>query len=107
MDLSPQRNLDFLKRCVRWIPAINFGDYESGQIYARIQRGEWVWRDQPHFDKALEDPEANAALLAIARNAHTPTGTEQKHTDAVAGKMHTIGAWGEAASVGRKSREPQ
>jgi hypothetical protein len=99
MDLSPQRNLDFLKRCVRWIPAINFGDYESGQIYARIQRGEWVWRDQPHFDKALEDPEANAALLAIARNAPTPTGTERKHTDVVAEKMHTIGAWGEADSV--------
>jgi hypothetical protein len=96
-DLSPQRNLDFLKRCVRWIPAINFGDYESGQIYARLQRGKWVWRDQPHFDKALEDPEANAALLAIARNVYSPTSTEQKHTDVAAEKMHTIGAWGEAA----------
>jgi len=97
MDLSPQRNLDFLKRCVRWIPAINFGDYETGQIYARLQRGKWVWREQARFDKALEDPEANAALLAIARNAYSPAGTEQKHTDVAAEKMHTIGAWGEAA----------
>jgi hypothetical protein len=97
MDLSPQSNLDFLKRCVRWIPAINFADYETGQIYARLQRGKWAWCDQPRFDKALEDPEANAALLAIARNVYGSAGTEQKHTDAATEKMHTIGAWGSAA----------
>ena len=98
-DLSPQRNLDFLKRCVRWIPVINFADYETGQIYARLQRGNWVWRDQPHFDKALEDPETNAALLAIARSIGSQAGTEQMHADVAAEKMHTIGAWGEAASA--------
>jgi hypothetical protein len=97
LDLSPQSNLDFLKRRVRWIPAINFADYETGQIYARLQRGKWVWCDQPRFDKALEDPEANAALLAIARNVYSSAGTEQKHTDVAREKMHTIGAWGEAA----------
>ena len=97
MDLSPQSNLDFLKRCVRWIPAINFADYETGQIYARLQRGKWAWCDQPRFDKALEDPEANAALLSIARNVNGSPGTEQKHTDAATEKMHTIGAWGRAA----------
>jgi hypothetical protein len=96
MDLSPQSNLDFLKRCVRWIPAINFADYKTGQVYARLQRGKWVWRDQPRFDKALEDPEANAALLAIAR-VYGSAGTEQKHTGVATEKMHTIGAWGEAA----------
>ncbi len=93
IDLSPGNNLDFLKRCVRWIPAINFADYETGQVYARLQRGKWVWRDEPRFDKALEDPDANAALLAIARNVYSPTGTEGRHTDVAAEKMHTIGAW--------------
>jgi hypothetical protein len=102
-DLSPPSNLDFLKRCVRWIPAINFGDYDTGQIYARLQRGKWVWRDQPRFDKALEDPEANAALVAIARNVYSPPATEQRHTDVAAEKMHTIGAWGEAATGAQAS----
>jgi len=97
-DLSAQSNLDFLKRCVRWIPAINFGDYETGQIYARLERGNWVWRDQPRFDKALEDADANAALLAIAPNVHSPPATEPRHPDVAAEKMHTIGAWGEAAT---------
>jgi hypothetical protein len=97
MDLSPQYNLDFLKRCVRWIPAINFADYETGQVYARLQSGKWVWRDQPRFDKALEHSEANAALLAIARNVYASPSAEQKCTDVASEKMHTIGAWGEAA----------
>jgi hypothetical protein len=96
MDLSPQNNLDFLKRCVRWVPAINFADYETGQVYARLQRGKWVWRDQPRFDKALKDSEANATLLAIARNVYGSPGAEQKRTDVATEKMHTIGAWGQA-----------
>jgi hypothetical protein len=97
MDLSPQSNLDFLKRCVRWIPAINFADYETGQIYARLQRGKWVWRDQPRLDEALKDPEANAALLAIVPNVYSSADVEQKRANVGAEKMHTIGAWGEAA----------
>jgi hypothetical protein len=97
MDLSPRNNLDFLKRCVRWIPAINFADYGTGQVYARLERGNWVWRDQPRFEKALEDPEANAALLAIARNVYMSPRAEQKRTDVAVEKMHTIGAWGDAA----------
>ena len=104
VDLSPPANLAFLKRCVRWIPAINFGVYETGQIYARLQHGKWVWRDQLCFDKALEDPETNAALLAIARNVYSPADTEQKHNDIAAEKMHTIGAWAEAAPGARVGR---
>jgi hypothetical protein len=104
IDLSPQSNLDFLKRCVRWIPTINFADYETGQIYARLQRGNWIWRDQPAFERALEDPEANAALLAIARNVYDPPSAEQRRADVATEKIHTIGAWGEAAQ-GAQSRE--
>ena len=99
VDLSPQNNLDFLRRCVRWIPAINFADYETGQIYARLQGGKWIWRDRRRFDNALEDPEANAALQAVAR-VNNSGGTEEKqHFDVAKQKMHTIGAWGGAASA--------
>src|SRR3984893_8713876 len=88
MDLSPQRNVDFLKRCARWIPVINFADYETGKVYARLQRGEWEWRDEPRFDKALDDSEANAGLLAVAHNLHGSSfGTEQKLTDVATEKM--------------------
>jgi hypothetical protein len=96
-DLSPQNNLDFLRRCVRWIPAITFADCQTGQAYARLEHGKWVWRDQPGFERALEDPEANAALLAIAGNVHGSPDAERKIIDVATEKMHTIGAWGEAA----------
>jgi hypothetical protein len=93
-DLSPQNNVDFLKRCARLIPVINFADYETGHTYARLERGKWVWRDALEFDKALANPDAKAGLLAIASNICSPAaGTEQAQTDVIAEKMHTLGAW--------------
>jgi hypothetical protein len=98
MDLSPQGNVDFLKRCARWIPVINFADYESGRTYARLQRGKWVWRNEAHFQKALEDTDAKAGLLAVAHDVHgSAFDTEPKDADAATEKMHTLGAWGELA----------
>ena len=101
VDLSPQANVDFLKRCVRWIPVINFADYETGEIYARLQSGNWVWRDEPGFKNAMDNPEAKAGLLAVARNrCEEDSGSQREHIDVATEKMHTLGAWGEAASAG-------
>src|SRR5262245_64053237 len=94
-NLSPQSNVDCLKRCARWIPVINFADYETGRVYARLKRGKWVWRDEKQFDKALDNPDAKAGLLAIASNVYSPAvDAEQAQTDVPTEKMHTLGAWG-------------
>ena len=94
-NLSPQNNVDFLKRCTRWIPVINFADYETGYVYARLKRGKWAWRDELHFEKALENPDAKAGLLAIAPNVYAPgPDTEQAQIDVAIEKTHTLGAWG-------------
>jgi hypothetical protein len=101
MDLSPQNNVDFLKRCARWIPVINFADYETGQVYAKLQGGKWVWRDEGRFNEALKDPDAKAGLLAVARNVSgSATDTEQKNSDTTAEKVHTLGTWGDAVHAG-------
>jgi hypothetical protein len=95
MDLSPHNNVDFLKRCARWIPVINFANYQTGEVYARLDRGKWVWRDALHFNKWLDNPEANAGLLAVARNVYDSTVfAGEKHIDVATEKMHTLGAWG-------------
>ena len=100
VDLSPQSNVDFLKRCIRWIPVINFADYETGQLYARLEGGKWVWHDKPRFDKALDNPETKAGLLAVARTIDNPScSAEQRHADVTTEKIHTLGAWGAAAPV--------
>jgi hypothetical protein len=94
-SLSPQNNVDFLKRCARWISVINFADYETGRVYAQLKRGKWVWRDERQFDKALDNPDAKAGLLAIASNVYSPAvDAEQAKTDVITEKMHTLGAWG-------------
>ena len=35
-NLAPDCNVDFLKRCARMIPVINFADYDTGHVYARL-----------------------------------------------------------------------
>jgi hypothetical protein len=95
-DLSPQGNVDFLRRCANWIPVINFADYETGQVYAQLKRGRWAWRDEQGFGEALKNPDANAGLLAVAHDDHgSAARTEHKRTNVVAEKVHTLGTWGE------------
>jgi hypothetical protein len=99
-NLAPEYNVDFLKRCARWIPAINFADYDTGEVYARLQRGKWVWRDEARFAAALNDPDARAGLLSVAPKTYAAAaGALETRVDLAQEKAHTLGAWGEAASV--------
>ena len=98
-NLAPEYNVDFLKRCARWIPAINFADYDTGRVYARLQRGKWIWRDEARFAEMLKDPDARAGLLAVAPKTYDPNAAPaQKRMDVAFEKVHTLGAWGEAAA---------
>ena len=95
-NLAPERNVEFLKRCAHWIPIINFADYETGQVYAQLERGRWAWRDEQRFGEVLKDPDANAGLLAVAHDDRgSAARTEHKRTDVVTEKVHTLGTWGE------------
>ena len=99
-NLAPEFNVEFLKRCVRWIPVINFADYETGRVYARLKHGKWAWRDDQRFASALNDPDAKAGLEAIAPNDYDLTAsTKVDRTNLDIDKAHTLGAWGEAANT--------
>jgi hypothetical protein len=79
------------------IPIINFADYETGQVYARLEHGKWAWRDEQRFAHALNDPDAKAGLEAIAANDYdSAAGTTVERTNLDIDKVHTLGAWGEA-----------
>ena len=46
----------------------------------------------------LHNPETKAGLLAVDPNVDEATcSAEQRHTDVATEKIHTLGAWGEAA----------
>jgi hypothetical protein len=64
-ELAPERNVQFLQRCARLIPTINFADRRSGRIYARLEHGRWTWRDEQQIGGLLVDPDARAAIRAI------------------------------------------
>ena len=96
-NLAPECNVEFLKRCAHWIPIINFADYRTGELYARLQRGKWVWRDEQRFALALKDPDAKAGLLAVASGVFVQNVTmaENRQTNLASEKTHTLGTWGE------------
>ena len=99
-NLAPECNVEFLKRCARLIPVINFADYDTGRVYARLQDGQWVWRDPQRFAQALNDPDVRAGLQAIAPDDdNSATGAISARPDLAAQKAHTLGEWGEAENA--------
>jgi hypothetical protein len=99
-DLTPEHNVEFLKRCARMIPVMNFADYDTGHVYARLERGHWTWRDEQGFAHALQDPDTKAGLEAVAPNKYDPASAKTfEQSDVATDKAHTLGAWGEAAGA--------
>ena len=96
-NLAPEYNVEFLKRCARMIPAINFTDYDTGRIYARLEHGKWTWRDAENYARALNDPDTKAGLEAVTSTAYDPASSKPfAPADLASDKAHTLGAWGEA-----------
>ncbi|HEY4920847.1 MAG TPA: hypothetical protein VII40_12145 [Xanthobacteraceae bacterium] len=97
LDLAPERNVDFLQRCARLIPAINFVDRATGRAYARLERGRWTWRDEAHIAR-IADPDVKAAIQAL--RADGPGAAEpERPADALLDRSHNLGAWNEGAKV--------
>jgi hypothetical protein len=95
-NLAPEHNVEFLRRCARWIPIVNFADYRTGKPYARLQQGKWTWLDERRFGKALQDSDAKAGLLAMNSNVFAEnTSAVENQTNVAAEKVHTLGNWAE------------
>ena len=94
VDLAPDHNVDFLKRCARWIPTITFADYRTGNSYAQLQHCRWAWIDEKGFELALQDQDTKAGLLAMASDvSEHVTAAPQNQTNVIAEKLHTLGKW--------------
>ncbi|MBO0757158.1 MAG: hypothetical protein J2P54_14955 [Bradyrhizobiaceae bacterium] len=94
-ELPAERNVGFMKRCVRLIPTINFADYKTGRVYARLEHGSWAWRDEEQFARSLEDPDDRAGLsVIIAKGDSTAGEVPDVFANLEDDKLHTLGAWG-------------
>lgn len=93
-NLAPERNVAFLQRCTRLIPIINFAERETGRLYARLEHGRWVWRDEVRIARLLADPDARAAIMAIpAKGTGTAELWRARHETIALDDLHNLGAW--------------
>ena len=98
--LSPEKNMDFLRRCVETFRRVNFADQASGRVYLRIERGTPVLQDAAAFDMAARKPDTLAAIRAVAPdalNGKVPDARQVQYLRAQdgAGPLPSLGQWGQ------------
>jgi hypothetical protein len=99
--LVPEKNVDFLKRCVTGFHWVNFAEQASGRVYLRIERGRPILKDRAAFEAAILSPDTLAAIRAVAPDALTgsvPEAPQGAHLTAKqAHGVPTLGEWGPAS----------
>jgi len=91
-ELAPERNVEFLQRCARLVPIINFADRATGRVYARLEHGQWTWRDEEQISRLLADRDAKAAMLAIpAKHRDAAAASPRVLTDLAIDDSHNLG----------------
>jgi hypothetical protein len=88
--LASDKNIDFLRKCARTVPSINFADQATGKIYAKVSGGRLIVEED-----APSDPEVKAGLAAVAQEffRHASGGPGELGA-LVPGEAPTLGAWG-------------
>jgi hypothetical protein len=97
--LAAEKNVEFLKRCVKEFRYVNFADQSSGLVYLRLESGRVVGTDPQGLREALTDANTAAGIRAVAASASGATpvlqgqSTYLRHGD---GMQQTLGQWGGA-----------
>lgn len=101
--MAAENNTQFLLRCARGLPAVNFAHYASGRVYARLEAGRLAWIDPEALESAIRDGDTRAGLAAVAPAALRAPGSGEGHAQRGAmvlqpEQFHTLGRWGSAPS---------
>jgi len=97
--LAAERNLDFLRRCVKNFHSVNFAEQASGRVYLRIEWGQPVQKVRAGLEKAIQSPDTLAAIRAVAPAAlggNVPEAPRAAYLNAEDGPElpPTLGQWG-------------
>lgn len=100
--MAADGNTDFLQKCSRLLPVINFADQRTGRIFAKMKQGTWEWLDEAGLAEALRHADVADGLAALSLPAdertvlyaNAPTAPRLDFDAA-----HTIGTWGPNAQV--------
>jgi hypothetical protein len=96
--LAADKNVEFLKRCVKGFRCVNFADQASGNIYLRIEAGTPVSVDAAALRAALANANTLAGVRAVAQAAisgQVPAAPAPENLrDIGARAQQTLGQWG-------------
>jgi hypothetical protein len=97
--LAPEHNVGFLKRSIHAFREVNFAEADTGRIYIRIRSGVPVLVDRDALQKAITDPDAHAALRAVAPGVFAGEGRAVERPQYLKGAngtaaVLTLGQWG-------------
>jgi hypothetical protein len=97
--LAPEKNVEFLCRCVKGFRRVNFAAQRSGKIYLSIESGIPASADAQALQEALADADTCAGVRAVAPGAGSARLPAAAHAQAYlrAGARQTLGQWGEQA----------
>ncbi|MBV9968855.1 MAG: hypothetical protein JO228_02640 [Xanthobacteraceae bacterium] len=89
------RHSRFLKECMRNIPIIDFADYGTGQIYARMVEGKLVAWNPDVYRLAVTGPDVRAVFETVAMPPKTGAFGALGSSDRLdPGRHTTLGRWG-------------
>ena len=98
-DTSSRRaghHSQFLKQCLRSIPIIDFAQYGTGQIYARIVGGKLIAWNPDVYRRAVPDDDVRAIFEAIAMPPKVGSLGALGDDDRLDPRQHlTLGQWGD------------
>ncbi len=92
--LAASKNLEFLKQCVKRLPVVTFADHETGEVYGRVERGEWTTCNAERLNEMMCDETVKAGLAAVGAPTNGQTSQSSVCPCLNAGDPHTLGVWG-------------
>jgi hypothetical protein len=97
--LAAEKNVEFLRRCVKGFRRVNFADQASGKIYLKIESGIPLSVDAAGLRAALANANTLAGVRSVAPGAITgqvrAAQQEEYLRRAGASVLQTLGQWGE------------
>jgi hypothetical protein len=88
------RHVQFLKQCLRNIPAIDFADYGTGQVYARVSGGKLVAWDPDIYRHAVRDDDVRAVFERVTMPPKSGSLGALSGEDRLDPRQHvTLGQW--------------
>lgn len=94
-DMSPARNVGFLKECLRKLHAVKLADQKTGKVYAWVEQGVAVAIDRAALKRALRNSDVREALAVVMPALIDDQKSLQQRRETLdADGPHTLGAWG-------------